>query len=586
MERPQLTLDAAYKFTLWCGLFSSLLNTQEKGSEYDVHDRWVANVATSFIKTTLPRKIQRTCCLSGACGRNSLTHKKIHFGRGEVSVGRGERDDVCACVAHATACLGQPVSLLLRDYSSSPSLVGDGYEGLRCMLRHMILQSVTFSGIPEFRDAREVVSELSKTLSSNKRTLTRVSLGGLPSHVSITSLFYSLARTDIVIELRLEHCYIDDVTDLVNYMNTSKLLQRLSLRGNRGISDVIEELATGVSNCSSLLTFDMGHCGLSDSHLRLFLSRLNNFSYRTRFSLDISNNVLTDMCFVNLSNAPPAFCKILTHLNLSGHDFKGCKCLVVDMLCNFSALTGITLDHCELGSRDVELLFREISHSHRCWSQLSFCGDRLSLEDIKRLTLAQFAQNATISVAGNRLGSSLRKLHLAYIIPFLSELDLSLCEIEDEGVVQLAKVLEDAQPVPLRVLRLDNNNIGMGGNKKFVGLQFLGRALRARYAPNLEVLSLARNKLSLRPLLTLVEQVSSSLKELNISYSSIATNDDQLNDLLGTIIKRQKAPIQGDAFNQLDLWALRTCDVDVRFSIDVATRLEGQRALRVIMEVK
>ncbi|KAH9598612.1 Leucine-rich repeat [Trypanosoma melophagium] len=586
MERPQLTLDAAYKFTLWYGLFSRFLNSQEKGSECEARDKWVTNVATSLIRTSLPRKIQRTCCLSGACGRNSLTHKKIHFGRGEVSVARGERDDVCACLAHATACLGRPISLFLREYSSSPSLAGDGHEGLRCMLRHMVLRSVTFSGIPDFQDAKQVVSELSKTLGTNKRTLTRLSLGGLPSHVTITSLFHSLSRTDTVTELRLEHCYIDDVTDLVEYMNASRQLQRLSLRGNKEISKVIGELANGISSCSSLLFFDMGHCGLKDSHLAVFLSNLSDFAHRTRFYLDISNNLLTNECFLNLSNSPPSFRRILTHLNLSGHDFRDCGRDVVDICLELSALTGIVLDHCDLNSRDVVLLVRELYQSNRHWSQLSFCGSGLTLEDIKRLARVEFAQNASFSVAGNRLGSCLQKLNLTSVIRLLSVLDLSLCEIEDEGVVQLAKTLEIAQPVSLRVLRLENNNIGTLGNKGCVGLQFLGRALRARYAPYLEVLSLAKNKLSLRPLLTLVEQVSCSLKELNISYSSIATNDDQLIDLLGTIIKRQKAQVQGGAFNQLDVWALRSSDVDVHFGIDVASRLEGQRVLRVIMEVK
>lgn len=583
MQRQQLTLDAAYKFTLWYSLFSEAQAKKASAVEQGGSDAYVREVAFSLIKASLPRKSLRTCCLSGACGRTSLTHKRVYFGRPDIYMVHGERDDVCQCLAHATASVGRPVCLLLKDYSSSASLTGDRYGGLRCMLRHMDLQSVAFSGISDFRDAEHVVEELSQILMSVVGKVERLSLGDIPAHVAITPVLRSALVTDNLTELSLEGCRIEDVEDILSYMRATARLRRLSLRRNHGIAEGMAHLGLAVAACPCLLFLDISFCRLRDDQLYQFLSHLQSFSGRTSFTLDASNNALSNTCFAHFRDAPVAFQNMLTVLDISGHNFGGCGDVACGMLLRLPALCGILLNWCEVGPRDFQRLCKVFSQKDRYWRQLSFRGNVLAAHDIKRMTLASFAAESSFCVADNNIGVGVQKLNLTLVLPLLSELDLSFCDIRDEGLLQLASALEKVGPFSLRVLRLDGNNIGVEGMKGRGGLQFLGRALRANYAPRLEVLSLAHNKLLLRPLLTLLEQVSSTLRELHISYSSVASDDSDVMDLVGRIIRRQKGFL---AFEQLDVWALRTGDAEFFCGGEMAAWLEGQRAVRVIVEAK
>ncbi|EAN88429.1 hypothetical protein C3747_39g369 [Trypanosoma cruzi] len=583
MQKQQLTLDAAYKLTLWYSLFCEAQSRQERTTECRSHDTRVRHIAFSLLKASLPRKSLKSCCLSGACGRDSLTHKRVHFGRPEICPASGGRDDVCQCLAHATACVGCPVRLMVRDYSSSASLTGDRYGGLRCMLRHMTLQSVTFSGTSDPHDAQRVVEELSQTLMSHTGTLGRLSLGGIPAHVVISPLLRAMTMVDSLTELRLEDCGIQDVDDIVSYLNMAKHLRRISLRGNSGISEGMAKLGGAVATCRSLLSVDMGLCRLRDDHLYHFLNNLHGFLGRASFTFDVSNNFLSNLSFEHLRDAPAAFRATVSELDLSGHNLEKCGVVASAMLLRLTALRGILLDQCELGSRDLQRLCRVLSQKERRWNLLSFRGNALTTHDIKRLALVSLAAGSSLCVAGNSIGTGVQKLNLTIVLPFLCELDLSICDIRDEGLLQLANALEKVGPFSLRVLRLDGNDIGVEGKKGCSGLQFLGRALRASYAPRLEVLSLAHNRLLLRPLLTLVEQVSSTLRELHISYSAIANDYGEVMSLVKEIIQRQKG---GLGFEQLDLWAMRAADADAFCSGELETWLEGQRAVRVITGTK
>ncbi|KEG10289.1 hypothetical protein DQ04_03931070 [Trypanosoma grayi] len=588
MQRQQLTLDAAYKFALWYLLLCEAKDNQGQTEECASHDAYVRHTAVSLIRASLPRRTQRSCCLSGACGRNSLTHRTVHFGRPEVQPAQGERDDVCQCLAHATACVGRPVRLFLRDYISSASLTGDRYGGLRCMLRHIPLECVTFSSIPDPRDAQHVVDELGAVLKSGAGRLLRLSLGGFPAYVRIAPLLQAMTLHDTVTELRLEDCGIQDVSVVVCHMRASMRLRRLSLRGNHGISDGMPALALAVAASACLLSLDVGLCRLRDEHLEVFLRHLQGFAVRARFVLDASSNVLSNACFADLRDAPAAFRETLSELDLSGHNFSNGGDAAAATLTELPALTGLVLNQCELGPRDMQRLCRVLSQKERQWRQLSFRGNALTVPDMKRLTLASFAADSCLCVAGNNISAGVPKLGLASVLPLLRELDLSLCDIGDEGVQQLASGLEKAQPLALRVLRLDGNGIGVEGKKGRGGVQFLGRALRASHAPALELLSLAHNRLALRPLLTLVEQVACTLRELHVSYSSVATDGDELAELVGRIVRRQKSG--SHAFLQLDVWALHPPDTDATrgtaAGAAMAAWLEGQRSLRVITEAR
>ncbi|RNE99487.1 hypothetical protein TraAM80_08153 [Trypanosoma rangeli] len=580
MQRQQLTLDAAYKFTLWYTLLCEAQDRQARPAERWGRDTFVRHIASSMFKASLPRKALKSCCLSGACGRTSLTHTSVHFGRPEVCPAPGERDDVCQCLAHATACVGRPVRLAVMDYVSSASLTGDRYEGLRCMLRHMTLQSVTFSGVPNLHDAQHVVTELSQALPAQAGKLGRLSVGGLPAHVAISALLSTMTMLDCLTEVRLEDCGIHDVGEILSYLRVTRHLHRLSLRGNHGITEGVARLGEAVAACPSLLFLDLGLCRMRDEQLRRLLSHLHDFVWRVSFTLDVSNNVLSSLAFEHLRGAPAAFREAVSEVDLSGHNLEGCGGVASAMLAELTALRGILLNQCALTPRDVQRLCRVLSQTKRGWRRLSFRGNGFTAHDVKRLAFVSLAAESSLCVAGNNIGTGVQKLNLPFVLPFLCELDLSLCEIKDEGLLQLANALEKAQPLSLRVLRLDGNDIGVEGKKGCGGLQFLGRALRASYAPRLEVLTLAHNRLLLRPLLTLVEQVSATLRELHISYSSIANDYGEVMHLVGAIIQRQKG---SHGFEQLDLWALCAADADVACGGELKAWLEAQRPLRVFM---
>ncbi|RNF12316.1 uncharacterized protein Tco025E_06520 [Trypanosoma conorhini] len=580
MQKQQLTLDAAYKFTLWYALLCEAQRGQARPAERRARDTCVRHIASAMLKASLPRKALKSCCLSGACGRSSLTHTSVHFGRPDVSPAPGERDDVCQCLAHATACVGRPVRLAVTDYVSSASLTGDRYGGLRCMLRHMPLRGATFAGVPGLQDAQHVVAELGAALPAQAGSLRRLSVGGLPAHVALSALLSSMAAVDCLTEVRLEDCGLQEVGELLPYLRGTRHLRRLSLRGNQGIAEGAAALGDAVAACASLLSLDLGLCRLRDEHLQRFLSRLQGFARRAAFALDVSNNVLSSLAFERLRDAPAAFRAAVSEVDLSGHNLQGCGGVAAAMLAELTALRGILLNQCALDPRDVQRLCRVLSQTKRRWRRLSFRGNGFTAHDVKRLVLVSLAAESSLCVAGNAIGAGVQKLNLPSVLPFLCELDLSLCEIRDEGLLQLASALEKAQPLALRVLRLDGNDIGVEGKKVCGGLQFLGRALRASYAPRLEVLSLAHNRLLLRPLLTLVEQVSATLRELHVSHSSIANDYSEVMHLVGAIVRRQKGSL---GFEQLDLWAFCDADADVACGGELRAWLEAQRPIRVFM---
>ncbi|SCU66759.1 zinc finger protein family member, putative [Trypanosoma equiperdum] len=583
MQKQRITFDAAYKFTLWYSLLCEAQRDRAKSVEQARHGSHVRDVASVLVRASLPRRAYKSCCLAGVCDRDSLTHKAVHFGRPEVHITHGERDDVYHCLAHSTACIGRSVDLCVKNYCSAAPLSGDCYGGLRCIIQHLQLRSLTFSGITSLHDAQQVVNTLSAAVRCGLRWLTRLSIGGIPLYADLEPLLYSLGETDAITELRLEECGIENVDGLGHYLKSSKKLQKLSLRGNQGICGDMKSLAVAVSLCSSLQSFDAGLCRLNDTHLSEFLLGLDNFLKRSCFSLDMSSNVLTKTCFLCFVEAPLAFRREVTQLDISGHNFNGAGDGAAAMLLELPALRGVVFDRCDIGSRDVQRLVRVFTRKDRTWSCLSFRGSALTLNDMKRLVMTTFAERSRLCIGGNNIGGGIQKLCLNIVLPFLCELDLSLCDIGDTGVLQLANSIEKAQPVPLRSLRLDNNGIGGEGVRGRGGLQFLGRALRSSYSPCLEVLSLAHNKLSLKPLLTLVEQVSSTLRELCISYTPIASDSCEMADLVGRIMRRQKG---SHAFDELDVWALRSTDFDSSCGSEATSWLERQRAVRVIMEAR
>nr|CCC91206.1 conserved hypothetical protein [Trypanosoma congolense IL3000] len=562
MQKQYVTLDAAYKFTLWYSLLRESQGKLVKSTELVHHHLHVQEVAVSLIRTALPRQACRGYCLSGACDRGSLAHRALHFGRPEIHVA-DERDDALYCLAHATARIGRPLELCIKNYCSTASLSGNGYGGLRCVLRHVQLRSLTLSGVSSFPDAQRVVEELSVALTHGLKWLRRLSIGGIPAYVDVAQLLHSLIEVDTVTDLKLEDCGIQSVQGVVVYLSLSKRLRRLSLRGNKGICEGVRAVASGVAACRSLQHFDIGLCQLRDEHLREFLLNLDLFARRDCFSLDVSNNALSRAALGQFVEAPLIFRQCLAELDLSGHNFGGAGSIITSMLLDLPALHGIILDNCEIGPSDIQRLSRVFSQTDRTWSRLSLRGNRLTLIELRRIVTTSFAENSRLCVAGNNLGVSVQKLCFSSVLPYLVELDLSICNLGIAGVLQLASNIEKTQPVPLRVLRLDNNQIGSEGVRGRGGLQFLGRALRSSYSPRLEVLSLAYNKLSLRPLLTLVDQASSTLRELHISYSSIANDGHELADLVGRVACRQKG---SNAFCKLDIWALQAPGTAVSLS--------------------
>ncbi|EPY23995.1 hypothetical protein AGDE_12688 [Angomonas deanei] len=69
---------------------------------------------------------------------------------------------------------------------------------------------------------------------------------------------------------------------------------------------------------------------------------------------------------------------------------------------------------------------------------------------------------------------------------------------------------------------------------------FLCRALRAENLPYLSTLDLSGNRLPLRSLLTLVDQVTCQLRTLQLSYTSISNDRKERASLLTGIMRRQQ----------------------------------------------
>ncbi|KAG8344382.1 hypothetical protein TRVL_04786 [Trypanosoma vivax] len=579
MPKQQLTHDAAYKYALWQSLFCKAQDRQKREIRRVNHDTFVRNVGFSLVKAILPQRTPRSCCISGMCGRDSMMRKGVRFGRPEVEILNKGRDDVLQCLSHSTACLGGPVDLRVRGYCSVPLLTDDGFAGLRCLLRHTRLKSVIFSDVLALPDAQQVVNEISNAMACEQNKIEYLSLENLPRHVNLGSVFVSAAAANTLMELRLENCGLHDVAALGRCVTILKGLRRLSLRGNEGISKQITLLADIIGSCEQLQTLDIAFCQLEDEHIEQFLAHTETFTCREKFALNVSNNDLSGHSLACFRYAPLAFCNALSELDISGHDFACAGMGIEAMLLSCDALHGIALDQCNIGVRDMQKICRALGRMGRRWNLLSFCENNLAMTEVKRLVPSSFAMGSRLCLSGNKIGVGLHGLNVAGMIALLGELDLRSCNVREEGLLQLASAIEKAGCVPLRVLRLDNNGVWSRGAWDKGGLQFLGRALRARRAPCLEVLSLSKNELLLRPLLTLLEQVSCTLRELHVSHSPIT---DDMSDLLGCLIRRQGG---SNAFRHIDIWALSRAD-DVSFTGESQKWLEGQRAVRIITEVK
>ncbi|CCW70736.1 unnamed protein product [Phytomonas sp. Hart1] len=195
-------------------------------------------------------------------------------------------------------------------------------------------------------------------------------------------------------------------------------------------------------------------------------------------------------------------------------------------------------------------------------------------------------------------GKLFAKIGLHVCLGCLSTLDLAQCGLGDDGLIQLAAALEKASvgsPLQICDLLLAANNFGDVKNKSWGALSFLCKALRAPRAPHLRVLDLSHNRfISLRPICALVEMVSSTLRELNLSNISIPERAQEQVLLLTAVMHRQehRCPTSSGgaqsssetfpAFEYLDLKAVTDPDERIALPRELSMWLHNQTAIHFV----
>ncbi|CCW65017.1 unnamed protein product [Phytomonas sp. EM1] len=252
----------------------------------------------------------------------------------------------------------------------------------------------------------------------------------------------------------------------------------------------------------------------------------------------------------------------------------------------------------------------------RAWGMLDFRDLPLPLGVLKRLAKLNFHQSkggeeeggdriralpsgASLALSGVDLqrGAVFRKAGLHACLGSLTTLELARCALGDDGVMHLAAALEKAavgSPLRIRTLLLRENDLGDTKNKTEGAFSCLCKVLRARGAPDLAVLDLSRNRtIPLRPMCALIEQVSSTLRELDLSHVSITESTQELATLLTAVMRRQQhrrsrtgggqpSSDACSAFEYLDLKAETTAEKRAMVPREIWSWLHTQTAVRLL----
>ncbi|KAG5501927.1 hypothetical protein JKF63_04197 [Porcisia hertigi] len=552
MQPIQLTNDAGLKFVLWKKLLTDALVKEGQGSDAGMQASVISalfRVALPTVQAHLPRRVREPCCLSGACATPGVpfVHRCVHLGRHRIETVESCRDELCFCLAHSTACAGPAVDLVVHGYYSTGNDMRDRYRGLRCLLHHTRARSICFKNVDNSNDAREIVGELgylmrsASTRSSSWSELRLINCALNP--VSFHSLATCLRTYDCLVNVAIENCHVGTLSSVAAYVRSAAHLTRLSLRGTT-MATHWADVGEAVGASASLVDLNVSSCNWQDApQLSEFVSSLVAFAPRPRFSLDLSFNLLTSKCFAYLTKASVAFRTSLTDIFLGGHKLADDEEDVSRFLGSYEALDSLSVCRCVLSTGTAQRVLRAITDKKRLWRLVDVAHVNLPIGSFKRICKAPFVLGTSSLVcSGVDLHGQITKASFAVCAPVLSCLDLSSCSLTDECIGQLASALERGAPLALRYLGLNSNLVEKNRTKGGDGsLLFLCKALRSHSAPYLESLDLSGNKLPLLPVVTLVEQVSVTMRWVNFSYSSIAECSADRARVLTTLMQRQRS---------------------------------------------
>lgn len=668
MHRLQLTPDAAYKLALWQQLYEEHIHKKLHQRPLPQHERqeqsnWkdslevehriatvVRRSAFPVVRHHLPRRQYQPCCLAGSClrvqGAPIYLHQLLHVGRREVYVCGSHsaaaspaavRDEDCYCLAHSCSSLGIPVQLHVVGYRSSSSDLKDRYRGLRCLLHHLTLESVRFSGVSTWQDAREVGQELATLLlrtwagaprlpiALQTHVLRRLVLEDVPlPPVTLSNLLSVAAAVDSLTHVTLRGIFVEHLDGITAYVRSARTLQHLALHTALHEYPDTEwgDLAAAISSNASIRCWDATNSNWKDDTLATVLAAMTTFVPRSTWSptdtgcgagADVGEDPTTEFHFlvggsdrltaqcvtILVAAAPASFASALTRLDLCGAPLPS-EDVYGPFLAAFPNLCGLNLSECTMGAaaglpRLLRALGAEDRTSQRgagprpAWRHLDFGAWKLPLAALRRIVQQLPLANGVTSLLLRKvdLRDAVVKVPWASCLGRLSELDLRECRLGDDGLLSLATSMEKCSPLPLRSLHLDSNSIGADKKQGERCFQCLCRALRASSAPHLEVLGLASNRLALRPVLALVEQVSATLRELRLGYTSIADDAQARLMLWGAVMRRQRwlaAPTPGSGGGNSGASAALTSFALLDIECKSTVPLEAATGAKEVME--
>lgn len=589
MQHLQLTNDAAYKFELWKKLLSESLATSAKGAQARESSVLAAihRVALPVVQNHLPRRVREPCCLAGSCTTPGIpfVHRSVHLGRCRVETVESCRDELCFCLAHSTACAGLDVDLVVHGYYSSGNDMRSRYRGLRCLLHHTRARSIRFENVDNPHDARELAGELSYLLQHSRLCscwrelhLRHCSM----SPVSFRSLLTCLRRYDTLTHVSLEGCYVGSSAIVAEYVSATTTLTHLSLRSTVVASDWAA-VGRAVAQAPTVIHLDVSSCNWLDSpHLSEFVSSLSRFSWRPRFAVNLSANLLTSTCFSVLAGGSAELLDCVTDLNLGGHRFTDDEEALSQLFVTCSRLDSLNLERCTLSTGAAQRVLRALADKKRTWRLVDVGHTNLPAGAFKRVCQAAYTTGtSSLRCSGVDLHGQITKVGFASCASALSCLELSRCSLTDNCVGELASALEKAAPLPLRHLSLGYNAEDKGRTKGDGSFLFLCKALRSHNAPLLESLDLSGNKLPLLPVVALVEQATSTVRVLDFSHTSIADSPADRVRVMTTLMRRQRS---ATPFQLLDIFMVSSADQTWIGMKEVTEWLATQTSVRLETE--
>lgn len=563
MQQPQLNNDAGFRFELWKKLLLDSLGS--KGSrgkcpEWEYTTASISRVALPLVKSFLPRRLYEPCCLSGSCTTPSIPylHRCVSLGRSQIETPEHCRDELCYCLAHSMACVGPISNLVVRGYRSSQGDMKDRFRGLRCLLRHARAARIEFSDVLGRRCSHGVIWELASLLRHPhlpQGCLEIHLIHCTPTPLEVRFFACHLQSYDCLTHLSLQNCQIEDLEDISEYVRSTRLLSHLSLRHTTNAQGW-SVLAAAVAHAPTIVYLDVAHSGWGETpHFSQLVNSFTAFAPRECFTLDVSFNALSSKAWAVLVGASELFRQHLSALFIGGHFMKEDAEPVSQFFNVYPSLCSLSIAHCTFSSGNAQRLLRGLTDKNRAWQLIDITAVDLPPGAFRRICQTPFSNPSKAALLCSQvdLHGQLLKSQFVSCAAVLSRLDLSHCRLSEECIGQLASSFEKCAPLPLTYLSLCASVDPNAKKKGDGGFLFLCKALRSSGAPVLEYLDLSCNHLPLLSIVALVEQVSSTLRHLNLSYTPITDNTTDRVRVLTSLMRRQRGL---SPFAVLDLHAV------------------------------